>query len=151
MIERPERYIKEFAQSGADLINFHLEATKDPYSVIEAIRAQKKKVGITINPGTPAEELKPYLKLVDMVLIMTVNPGFGGQKLIPDCVDKITKIRRMAEEENLELDIEADGGVNAENVAAIVEAGANVIVAGSAIFKNDISGNVREFLKRMGG
>lgn len=149
MIERPERYIKEFAQSGADLINFHLEATKDPYSVIEAIRAQKKKVGITINPGTPAEELKPYLKLVDMVLIMTVNPGFGGQKLIPDCVDKISKIRRMAEEENLELDIEADGGINAENVAAIVEAGANVIVAGSAIFKNDISGNVREFLNRM--
>ena len=84
-----------------------------------------------------------------MVLIMTVNPGFGGQKLIPDCVEKITKIRRMAEEENLELDIEADGGINAENVAAIVEAGANVIVAGSAIFKNDISGNVREFLNRM--
>ena len=80
---------------------------------------------------------------------MTVNPGFGGQKLIPDCVDKISKIRRMAEEENLELDIEADGGINAENVAAIVEAGANVIVAGSAIFKNDISGNVREFLNRM--
>ena len=93
--------------------------------------------------------MKHYLKLVDMVLIMTVNPGFGGQKLIPDCVDKITKIRRMAEEENLELDIEADGGINAENVAAIVEAGANVIVAGSAIFKNDISGNVREFLNRM--
>ena len=151
MIDEPIRYIDELVDCGADLITVHAESCKHLDRTIEAIKERGIIAGVALNPATPLTAIEHILEKVDMVLIMTVNPGFGGQKLIPDCVDKITKIRRMAEEENLELAIEADGGINAENVAAIVEAGANVIVAGSAVFKNDISGNVREFLKRMGG
>lgn len=150
MIENPERYVKEFAQSGADLINFHIEATKDVAGTIEAIRVLGKKVGITIKPATPAEAVEPYLGLVDMVLVMTVEPGFGGQKLIPDCMDKIPVIRRMIDEKGLMVDVEVDGGITTENVQNAVDAGANVIVAGSAVFKNDIAENVKKFLEIMG-
>lgn len=149
MITKPERYIKEFAESGADLVNFHLEATEDVDGTIAKIRACGKKVGITIKPGTPAEAVKPYLKLVDMVLVMTVEPGFGGQKLIPDCVPKVTRIREMAQQEGLDLDIEVDGGVNKENVASLIRAGANVIVAGSAVFGKEMEQNVKSFLEQM--
>ncbi len=149
MIDRPERYVKEFAESGADLINFHLEATGQVKETIEAIRALGKKVGITIKPKTPAEELAPYLALVDMVLVMTVEPGFGGQKLIPECIDKVKEVRRMLDERGLDIDLEVDGGINADNVQLALEAGANVIVAGSAVFKDDIGVNVRKFLTKM--
>ena len=149
MIEQPERYIKEFAESGADLINFHLEATEDVEGTIKAIRSFGKKVGITIKPKTPAEAVAPYLDKVDLVLIMTVEPGFGGQKLSPECVEKITAVRKMISERGLEVEVEADGGVNVDNVQSIVEAGANVIVAGSAVFKNDIEANVKAFLQKM--
>ena len=149
MIEKPERYVKEFAASGADLINFHIEATEDVKGTIEAIRALGKKVGITIKPATPPEAVEPYLELVDMVLVMTVEPGFGGQKLIPECVDKVPVIRKMIEDKGLCVDIEVDGGINIENVGAAIVAGANVIVAGSAVFKNDIGANVRAFLEKM--
>ena len=150
MIENPERYVKEFAESGADLINFHIEATRDVEGTIETIRALGKKVGITIKPATPAAAVEPYLELVDMVLVMTVEPGFGGQKLIPECMDKVPLIRRMIAQKGLDVDIEVDGGINTDNVKAAVEAGANVIVAGSAVFKNDIAGNVKKFLEVMG-
>ena len=149
MIERPERYIKEFAESGADLINFHLEATEDVMGTIDKIRSFGKKVGITIKPKTPASAVEPYLGLVDMVLVMTVEPGFGGQKLIPECVDKVPEIRKMAQEKGLDIDIEVDGGINADNVTKALEAGANVIVAGSAVFGNDITGKVKKFLEKM--
>lgn len=149
MIEKPERYIEEFAGCGADLINFHLEATKQVEETIAKIRSLGKKVGITIKPDTPAKAVEPYLELVDMVLVMTVEPGFGGQKLIPACIDKVSVIRRMITEKSLEADIEVDGGINADNVEAAIAAGANVIVAGSAVFKEDIGLNIQGFMDKM--
>lgn len=149
MIEKPERYIEEFAQSGADLINFHLEATEDVEGTIAKIRAAEKKVGITIKPGTPAKEAESYLKLVDMVLVMTVEPGFGGQTLIPECLDKVTEIRSMITAKGLEVDLEVDGGINGDNVESAIAAGANVIVAGSAVFRDDIGANIKKILKKM--
>ncbi len=145
MIEKPERYVEEFARCGADLINFHIEACGDVEKTIEAVRRTGKKVGITIKPATPAEAVEPYLELVDMVLVMTVEPGFGGQKLIRECLDKVSAIRRMAEEKGLATDIEVDGGIYPENVREALDAGANVIVAGSAVFKNDICVNIEKF------
>ena len=149
MIQEPERYVEEFAACGADLVNFHIEATQDVKGTIELIRGTGKKVGITIKPGTSVDELLPYLELVDMVLIMTVEPGFGGQKLIPECLDKVKELRRVVEERGLTLDIEVDGGISADNVELALTAGANVIVAGSAVFKNDIGVNVKNFLQKM--
>lgn len=149
MIQEPERYVEEFAACGADLINFHLEAAKDVEKTIALIRSTGKKVGLTIKPGTPVKELLPYLEWVDMVLVMTVEPGFGGQKLISECLDKVKELRRIAEEKGLILDIEVDGGITADNVGQALAAGANVIVAGSAVFKNDIGVNVKQFLQKM--
>lgn len=149
MIDRPERYIKEFADCGANLINFHLEATEDAVGAIQRIRFLGRRVGITISPETPAKAVEPYLKLVDMVLVMTVKPGFGGQKLIPECLDKVREVRAMVLEKGLRTDIEVDGGIRVDNVGLALEAGANVIVAGSAVFKNRISDNVRSFLEKM--
>lgn len=149
MIEKPERYVKDFAESGADMINFHIEGTDQVEETIKAIRSYGKKVGIAIKPGTPVEEAEPYLDLVDMVLVMTVEPGFGGQKLIPECLDKVVLMRRMVQERGLSTDIQVDGGIAIDNVERAVEAGANVIVAGSAVFKNDISVNIEEFLHKM--
>lgn len=148
MIDRPERYLKEFAESGADLINFHLEATADVKGTIARIRSLGKKVGITIKPATPAQAVEPYLELTDLVLVMTVEPGFGGQKLIPECLDKVREIRKMITDKGLFVDIEVDGGINADNVELALEAGANIIVAGSAVFRNDITENVRDFLSK---
>ena len=149
MIDRPERYVKEFADSGADLINFHVEATDRVEETIAAIRALDKKVGITIKPNTPVAVLEPYLAQVDMVLIMTVEPGFGGQKLIPECMDKVKEVRAMINAKGLNIDVEVDGGIHLGNVEEAIAAGANVIVAGSAVFKDDIRGNVRAFLEKM--
>jgi len=149
MIEKPERYVQEFADSGADLINFHVEATEDVLGTIEKIRFLGKKVGITIKPATPAEAVEPYLGLVDMVLVMTVEPGFGGQKLISECLDKVQKIRKMVTDKGLITDIEVDGGIDADNVHLALEAGANVIVAGSAVFKNNVAENVKVFMEKL--
>lgn len=149
MIEKPERYVDEFAASGADLINFHLEATEVVEETIAKIREHGKKVGITIKPNTPAEAVEPYLHLVDMVLVMTVEPGFGGQKLIPECIDKVPVIRKMIEDKGLNVDIEVDGGINIDNVQLALDAGANVIVAGSAVFKDDVAANAKAFLDKM--
>ncbi|MCM1024978.1 MAG: ribulose-phosphate 3-epimerase [Roseburia sp.] len=149
MIERPERYLEEFAACGADLINFHLEAAEDAAGAIAKIRSLGKKVGITIKPATPAEAVEPYLGLVDMVLVMTVEPGFGGQELIPSCLDKVRRIRGMAEDKKMDLDIEVDGGITRENVRSALEAGANVIVAGSAVFHGNIRENAEALLGQM--
>ena len=149
MIEKPERYVEEFAACGADLVNFHLEATEDVKGCIDKIRATGKKVGITIKPATPAEAVEPYLELVDMVLVMTVEPGFGGQKLIPECLDKVAVIRKMITDRGLTTDLEVDGGIHLDNVALALDAGANVIVAGSAVFGSNIEQNVRELQEKI--
>lgn len=149
MIVEPERYVEEFAACGADLINFHVEATEKVEETIALIRKTGKKIGLTIKPGTPVEALLPYLDKVDMVLIMTVEPGFGGQKLIPECLDKVSKLRGIINEKGLTVDIEVDGGINSSNVETALTAGANVIVAGSAVFKNDIGVNVADFMKKL--
>ncbi len=149
MIEKPERYVEEFVACGADLVNFHLEATEDVKGCIDKIRATGKKVGITIKPATPAETVEPYLELVDMVLVMTVEPGFGGQKLIPECLNKVAVIRKMITDRGLATDLEVDGGIHLDNVVQALEKGANVIVAGSAVFKDDIAANAKAFLAKM--
>lgn len=149
MIVEPERYVETIARMGADIITFHLEAAKEPLEVIELIRRQGKKVGITIKPATPISALKPYLKLVDMVLIMTVEPGFGGQSLMPHCVEKVRQLRQLTLDLGLELDIEVDGGVKASNLEEVLQAGANVIVAGSAIFGGNPEERTRAFVEKM--
>ncbi len=146
MVDNPGMMIERIAECGADLINFHVEAEADVEGTIGKIRKQGKKVGITIKPNTSIEEIRSYLPLVDMVLIMTVEPGFGGQKLIMGCLDKVRRLRNIVDEEGLSLDIEVDGGINHENIKTVVDAGANVIVAGAEVFNNDISSNVNEFL-----
>ena len=145
MISEPIRYIADFAASGADMITVHVEACSDVVATIEKIREYKLKVGITLNPDTPVSAIKPYLNRVDMVLIMSVNPGFGGQNFITSSVDKIKEVKRLRDELNLSYDIEVDGGINIDNLATVLEAGANVIVAGSAIFRGDAAENVKKF------
>lgn len=148
MIYNLEKYIPEFAKSGADIITFHLEATDKPLEIIKLIRDCGKNVGITIKPGTDFEKVVPYLDKVDMLLIMTVEPGFGGQKFMPDMLEKVRKAKNYIEENNLNCDIEVDGGITPDNYKLCTEAGANVIVAGSAIFgAEDIEAAVKAFRK----
>lgn len=149
MIEEPIRYVEQFAESGADIITFHIEAASDPREVIDKIHSLNKKVGIAIKPKTPVEAVKPYLEHVDMVLVMTVEPGFGGQKYMSECTDKIAEVRGLIKEAGLSVDLEIDGGVTLENVRVPIDAGANVIVAGSAVFNGDISENVKGLLDKM--
>lgn len=138
MIYNLEKYIPEFAKAGADIITFHLEATDKPLEIIKLIRDCGKSVGITIKPGTDFEKVAPYLDKVDMLLIMTVEPGFGGQKFMPDMLEKVKKAKQFIDEHNLTCDIEVDGGVTPDNFKLCTQAGANVIVAGSAVFGADI-------------
>lgn len=147
MIDRPERYIKSFVDCGSDMINFHLEATEDVEGTIQKIKFYGKKAGITIKPATPVSALEPYLKLADMILVMTVEPGFGGQPLIPECLDKVRELRTMIREKGLRTDIEVDGGMRMDNVELALEAGANIIVSGSAVFRNKIYDNVSGFME----
>ncbi len=135
MIKRPERYIDRFVKAGADIITVHYEACENPLSVVHLIHSYEMKAGIAISPNTPVEHLFPLIEHIDMALIMTVEPGFGGQSLIPETIDKVSTLRKYCAERGIELDIEADGGINAQNVSLLTSAGANVIVAGSAIFK----------------
>lgn len=149
MITEPERYAAEFVKCGADMVTFHLEATEQVEETIKNIREAGAKVGISIKPGTPVEEVVPYLEQIDMVLVMTVEPGFGGQKYMDKCTQKIVDLRKVIEDRKLDVDIQVDGGVTIDNVHVVLEAGANVIVAGSAIFKDDITANVKAFLEKM--
>ena len=145
MINEPIRYIDEFVKAGADIITVHVEACADVSATIDKIHAAGVKAGITLNPDTPVSAIKAYLSKVDMALVMSVNPGFGGQKFITESIDKIKELRRLVAEMNLNLDIEVDGGIKQDNLASVLEAGANVIVAGSAIFAGSPQENVRKF------
>lgn len=148
MITEPERYVEAFAKAGADIVNFHVEATKDPAAVLAKIKETGAKTGITIKPATPVETIKPYLPEVDMVLVMTVEPGFAGQKFMPEQLEKVRRLAEWKKELGLAFDIEVDGGVTQENVRTVLDAGANVVVAGSAVFgKEDIAGAAGNFLK----
>lgn len=149
MIEEPERYAAEFVACGANMVTFHIEATEDVDKTIAIIREAGAKVGISIKPGTPVEVLEPYIDKIDMVLVMTVEPGFGGQKYMEACTEKIRLTRRMIMEKGLDVDVQVDGGITIDNVHVVLEAGANVVVAGSAVFKNNIEENVKNFLKVM--
>ncbi|MCY6372365.1 ribulose-phosphate 3-epimerase [Clostridium ganghwense] len=149
MIEEPSRYIEDFANAGADIITIHYEAEKHLDRTINYIKSFGVKAGISLNPATPVESIKHLISLVDMVLIMSVNPGFGGQKYINYCSDKIREVKMFAEKCNKDLLIEVDGGVGVDNVNEIVDCGANVIVAGSAVFKNgDIEKNIIDLKER---
>jgi ribulose-phosphate 3-epimerase len=145
MINEPIRYIEEFVKSGADIITVHVEACADVVATIDKIHSFGVKAGITLNPATPVSAIEAYLDKVDMVLVMSVNPGFGGQKFITESIDKIKQVKRLLEQKNLSIDIEIDGGINIDNLPSVLEAGANVIVAGSAIFKGDAAENVKAF------
>lgn len=136
MIKEPIRYIEDFTKAGADIITFHLESCKDPDAVIREIRARDLPCGLAISPATPVEAILPYLSKIQMALVMTVVPGFGGQAFMPNCLEKVRVIRRIAERDGLKLDIEVDGGINEENVGLATAAGANVIVSGSTIFRS---------------
>ena len=149
MIDEPTRYIDEFADAGADIITVHAEACRHLDRTIERIKERGILAGVALNPATSIEAVRYVLPKVDMVLIMTVNPGFGGQKLIPYTVEKVAELKRMLVRTGNKADIEVDGGVNHENVSSLMDAGANIIVAGSAVFKGDIEANVQEFLKIM--
>ena len=149
MIEEPIRYIAEFAKAGADIITVHAEACKHLDRTIEAIKEQGLLAGVALNPATPVEMIRHVLPKVDMVLIMTVNPGFGGQRLIPYTIDKVREVKKLIEEQELKVDIEVDGGINLSNVEEVMDAGANIIVAGSAVFNGNIQENIAKFLEVM--
>lgn len=144
MIVEPERYVQEFAQCGADSITFHLEAAEDAEDLIDRIHALGCKAGMSIKPQTPVEAVRKYLTKLDMLLVMTVEPGFGGQTYIPESTERIRQIRQMATELGTDLDIQVDGGITQDNVRVVLDAGANVIVAGSAVFKGNITENIQK-------
>ena len=148
MIVDPIRYIKEFVACGADSITFHLEAAEDVKAVIDEIHAAGVKAGISIKPGTPVEALYPYLADVDMVLMMSVEPGFGGQAFMPESLGRIRQLREYIDEKKLPVKIEVDGGIGKKNVREVIAAGADIFVAGSAVFKKRaISENISHFME----
>ena len=136
MISHPKQYAKAFADAGSDHLTFHLESDDDVSETISAIRNCGCTVGISIKPGTPAEAVYPYLEQVDMVLVMTVEPGHGGQKLIPETIEKVRKVKAEIEKRGLDVEIQVDGGINADNAGELVSAGASILVAGSSVFKH---------------
>ena len=149
MISNPEQYVEQFAAAGADLITFHAEATPHAHRVVQQIHDCGKKAGVALNPATEESCLSYLIEEIELVLLMSVNPGFGGQKYIPSVTEKIRRVREMIGGRQIELEV--DGGVTLKNVEEILVAGANVIVAGSAVFgQEDIPGAVRSFLRRMG-
>lgn len=149
MVEHPETLIHAAADAGADLITIHYEATRHLDAAIHMIKDSGAMAGVAINPATPVSVLSDILPELDMVLVMLVNPGFGGQKLIPYTVDKITELKKMIEKRHLNCDIEVDGGVNFDNVKKLMDVGANIIVSGSSIFGGDAAENTEEFLRLM--
>ncbi len=147
MIEDPDRYIDEFVRCGADIITVHYEACRDVEKTLRMIKDKGIKAGVTIKPNTPNSVLANVLDKADMILLMTVEPGFGGQSYIPGSTEKIRELRRMLDERGLQTDIEVDGGIKKSNLQTVLDAGANVIVAGSAIFKGDIEQNAKDFME----
>lgn len=145
MVVDPERYIERFKDAGADSITIHVEACKCIEETLKKIKDMGIKAGISLHPQTKVEDIFPYLELVDTVLVMTVNTGFGGQKYIEECTQKIIDIRSEIQKRGLDVNVQVDGGVNRENAAKIIEAGANILVSGSSVFKGDIDANVKFF------
>lgn len=147
MVQEPIRYVEAFQKAGADYVTVHLEACEDVKTTLDKIHVCGMKAGLAVNPETDVKELVPYLEDVEMILIMSVHPGFGGQKFIPESLDKIREVRAMLNEKNLETDIQVDGGIYVENVREVLDAGANVIVAGSAVFRGDAGENTAKFME----
>ena len=145
MVQEPIRYVKQFAEAGSDYITVHVEACEDVAATIDAIHAMDKKAGLALNPETPLEDIAPYIGRIDLIVVMTVHPGFGGQSYIDECTEKIEILSAVIEGEGYDCLLEVDGGVKLDNVSIPLEAGANVIVAGSAVFGSDIEENVKAF------
>lgn len=148
MIEEPIRYIEEFKACGAEMLTVHVEACKDVQATIDAIHAAGMQAGLACNPETPVDDVVPYIDKVEMILIMTVHPGFGGQSYIDECTEKIEVVNAIVQEYKLNTLIQVDGGVKLDNVCIPLDAGANVIVAGSAVYSGDVNANVAEFKKK---
>lgn len=145
MVEHPDTQIESFAKAGADIITFHVEAAKHPHRVLQAIKAAGCKAGICLNPGTPLSMVEELLDELDMIVIMSVNPGYGGQKFIPNSLDKIARLKAMLTKAGSRAEIEVDGGVTVDNCKTLAEAGADVLVAGSAVYKaQDITEAIRK-------
>ena len=147
MIREPIRYVEDFRKAGADIITIHLEACQDVHATIRAIREAGLRAGLSICPETDVEKLAPYLREIDMALIMSVHPGFGGQSFLPGTLEKIRRTREMAQEQGLDLDIQVDGGISMSNIRQVLDAGANVIVVGSGVFKGDARENTRALME----
>lgn len=145
MVERPERYITNFKKAGADILTIHQEATKDYCEVLAIIKDQGMKAGISVNPETDIKKIDDCLKIADLVLVMSVHPGFGGQKFIEETIDKVKYLQDVRSKNGFNYMIEIDGGITIENVKSVCEAGVDIVVAGSAVFKNDIRKNVKDF------
>ena len=146
MIEEPIRYIKEFKEAGADIITIHYEACKDVGATLKAIKDAGLKTGLSVKPKTDVNVVKEFLPICDMILLMSVEPGFGGQKFIDGSLEKAAELKKIIDESELPIDLEIDGGINLDNVSAVLDAGVNVIVAGSAVFK-DPAGNTKKFME----
>lgn len=150
MIENPDQYLQDFKNVGADIVTVHYEASRHIHRTLQTIRSLGMKSGLSLNPGTPVEVIECLLDEIDMVLIMSVNPGFGGQSFIPYALEKVKAVKELAKKHNKELLIQVDGGVGLHNVKEVVEAGANVVVAGSAVFgAEDVTKAVQEFIALM--
>lgn len=147
MVQEPIRYVEDFRDAGADIVTIHLEACEDVTATIEKIRSCGMKVGLSIGPDTEAAAVEAHLPEIDMLLVMSVHPGFGGQKFIPESLDKIREIRGMIKERRLSVDIQVDGGIYLSNVREVLDAGANIIVAGSAVFGGDPGKNTKDFME----
>lgn len=147
MIDEPVRFIKEFVDAGADIITIHAEACKHLHRTIQVIKSYGIKAGVVLNPATSLSAVEEILPELDMVLLMSVNPGFGGQRYIETTTDKVRRLRQMILDRNLNVDIEVDGGVTLDNVEMLIEAGANIFVAGSAVYKGSVEDNVKGFLE----
>ena len=148
MISPVHKYIKDYAEAGADIITIHPEATENIESSVSLIKKLNKKIGLSLNPDTSIEIIEKFLSSIDLVLIMSVYPGFGGQKFIPNIVNKIKKLKNIKERKNLKFDIEVDGGINFDNSKLVVEAGANILVSGTTIFKNN-NGNIKKNIETL--
>lgn len=151
MIEEPDRYIADFVKAGADIITVHAESMKHLHRTLQSIKAAGVKAAVALNPATHEDCLEYVMDSLDMILVMSVNPGFGGQKYIDAVTEKIRRVKKMVDESGRKIDIEVDGGITKDNVRTVLEAGANVIVAGSAVFKGDAAKNTRDFLEILNG
>lgn len=153
MVEEPERQLEAFAEAGGDIINFHIEASQHSDRLLRSIHAMRKRAGICINPATPLSAIEEVLDVVDQVMVMMINPGWGGQKMLPGMIAKVRRLKAMLDERGLSPEIEVDGGVKAGNIASCAEAGAHVLVCGSSVYNSEASPqvNLRELRKAVGG